>query len=153
MRRLSEAYKISAVRLKCAYTLNDATRLRLNAEFCRSALRNLGKKVQFSPASFDHIDFLLRHATMDAPYAIASLPRPLDSESGRIQCAPVYGIRDSRKRKRHEIAAGIDGESVNIYNVFLPYESSSSRLLTATADPDTSSCHLLRPSSADVLTM
>ncbi|KAK4540993.1 hypothetical protein LTR36_008362 [Oleoguttula mirabilis] len=54
---------------------------------------------------------------MDAPYTIATLPRPLDSENGRIQASPVYTLRSSRKRKRHEIAVGIDGEGVNIYDV------------------------------------
>ncbi|KAK1048943.1 hypothetical protein LTS16_004051 [Friedmanniomyces endolithicus] len=54
---------------------------------------------------------------MEAPYTIASLPRPLDGEHGTIQAAPVFGIRGSKKRKRHEIVVGIDGESVDIYNI------------------------------------
>nr|POF18633.1 uncharacterized protein CFP56_62141 [Quercus suber] len=54
---------------------------------------------------------------METPYTIASLPKPLDTEYGRAYAAPVYGLRGSRKRKRHEVAVGIDGESVNIYNV------------------------------------
>ena len=56
---------------------------------------------------------------MEAPYTIASLPKPLDSTNGRTQAAPVYGFRESRKRKRHEVTVGVDGESVNIYNVIL----------------------------------
>ena len=58
-------------------------------------------------------------ATMEAPSSIASLPRPLDSTHGRIQAAPVYGFRESRKGKRHEVAIGVDGEGVNVYNVTL----------------------------------
>lgn len=54
---------------------------------------------------------------MEAPYTIASLPKPLDAEHGAIQASPVYGIKGSRKRKRHEVAVGIDGEGVNVYNV------------------------------------
>ncbi|KAK3708556.1 hypothetical protein LTR37_011451 [Vermiconidia calcicola] len=56
-------------------------------------------------------------AVIEPPYTIASLPKPLDRILGRVQTAPVYGIRGSRKRKRHEIAVGIDGEGVNVYNV------------------------------------
>lgn len=54
---------------------------------------------------------------MDAPYTIATLPRPLDAEYGQVQSLPVYSLRSSRKRKRHEVAVGIDGEGVNIYDV------------------------------------
>ena len=56
-------------------------------------------------------------AVIEPPYTIASLPKPLDRIHGRVQTAPVYGIRGSRKRKRHEIAVGVDGEGVNVYNV------------------------------------
>ncbi|PPJ57280.1 hypothetical protein CBER1_11536 [Cercospora berteroae] len=54
---------------------------------------------------------------IEEPYTIAALPKPLDSENGQIQPATVYSLNGSRKRKRHEIAVGIDGESVNIYNI------------------------------------
>lgn len=54
---------------------------------------------------------------IEAPYTIASLPSPLDGEHGRTYASPVVGIKESRKRKRHEVAVGIDGEGVNIYNV------------------------------------
>lgn len=56
---------------------------------------------------------------IEAPYTLVSLPKPLDRETGRIQAAPVFGLRESKKRKRHEVVVGIDGESVNIYNVRL----------------------------------
>ncbi|KAM3422652.1 hypothetical protein BST61_g140 [Cercospora zeina] len=54
---------------------------------------------------------------IEEPYTIAALPKPLDSENGRVQPATVHSLNGSRKRKRHEIAVGIDGESVNIYNI------------------------------------
>lgn len=55
--------------------------------------------------------------SIEAPYTIASLPSPLDNEHGRSYASPVIGLKGSRKRKRHEVAVGIDGEGVNIYNV------------------------------------
>ena len=69
---------------------------------------------------------------MEAPYAIASLPKPLDSAHGRVQTAPAHSIRGSKKRKRHEIAVGIDGEGVNVYNVNKEKQIST----TATTDPN-----------------
>lgn len=55
--------------------------------------------------------------SIEEPYTIATLPRPLDQEHGRIHPATVSSLSGSRKRKRHEIAVGVDGEGVNIYNV------------------------------------
>ena len=52
---------------------------------------------------------------IEEPYTIAALPKARDN--GRIQASPVHSLNGSRKRKRHEIALGVDGESVNIYNV------------------------------------
>ncbi|TKA29257.1 hypothetical protein B0A50_03767 [Salinomyces thailandicus] len=54
---------------------------------------------------------------MEAPYTIASLPTPSDTKHGKVWAAPVSGIRESKKRKRHEVAVGVDGEGVNIYNI------------------------------------
>ncbi|KAI2602549.1 hypothetical protein GGR54DRAFT_623675 [Hypoxylon sp. NC1633] len=60
------------------------------------------------------------------PYVLATLPRPLDPATGHYLVSEVYGSAPgSRKRKRHELAVGIDGEAVNIYNV------SSARLVTS----------------------
>ena len=55
---------------------------------------------------------------IEEPYTIAALAKPLDAEHGRIVGAPVHNIAGSRKRKRHEVAVGVDGESVSIYNVW-----------------------------------
>lgn len=56
---------------------------------------------------------------IEEPYTIAALPKPLDRANGRILAAPVYSLKASKKRKRHEVAVGIDGETLNIYNVGL----------------------------------
>lgn len=54
---------------------------------------------------------------MDPPYVVASLPKPLDSKIGKLQAAAVHSFRGLKKRKRHEVVVGVDGESVNLYNV------------------------------------
>ncbi|RMZ16413.1 hypothetical protein D0860_01010 [Hortaea werneckii] len=72
---------------------------------------------------------------MEAPFAIASLPKPLDAENGKVRAAPVFGIRESRKRKRHEVAVGIDGESVNVYNI-----QSQSQIASYALPPQTYLC-------------
>lgn len=54
---------------------------------------------------------------IETPYTIASLPKPIDSQYGRTWLAPVYGIRGTNKRKRHEAVVGVDGEGISIYNV------------------------------------
>lgn len=62
-------------------------------------------------------DVLTKMSVMEAPYTIASLPKPLDAENGNIYASPVYSFRGLKKRKRHEVVVGVDGESLNIYNV------------------------------------
>ncbi|KAI0834534.1 hypothetical protein F5Y06DRAFT_278907 [Hypoxylon sp. FL0890] len=58
------------------------------------------------------------HFQIQKPYVLATLPGPLDPTTGRYVVSEVYGSAPgSRKRKRHELAVGIDGEAVNIYNV------------------------------------
>lgn len=54
---------------------------------------------------------------MEAPYSIASLPRPLDHDNGQTYAASVYAFKGSKKRKRHEVAIAVDGEGLSIYNV------------------------------------
>ncbi|KAI1073434.1 hypothetical protein F5B20DRAFT_516065 [Whalleya microplaca] len=79
------------------------------------------------------------HFQIQKPYVLTSLPRPLDPTTGRYVVSEVYGSElGSRKRKRHELAVGIDGEAVNIYNV------SSARLATSYPIPPQSffSCPL-----------
>ncbi|KAF2198925.1 hypothetical protein GQ43DRAFT_482901 [Delitschia confertaspora ATCC 74209] len=57
---------------------------------------------------------------IEAPYILASLPKPVDSTNGRTQLAGVYSLSGSRKRKRTEVAVGTDGEGVFIYSVQNP---------------------------------
>lgn len=68
---------------------------------------------------------------MESPYTIASLPRPLDNVHGETHVARVFGLRGSKKRKRHEVAVAVDGESLNIYDVRL---SSSQIIYSNIAD-------------------
>ena len=67
---------------------------------------------------------------MEAPYTIASLPKPLDAENGTIYAAPVFSYRGLKKRKRHEVIVGVDGESLNIYNVRSRKSLGTSDILT-----------------------
>ncbi|KAM5445446.1 hypothetical protein MaudCBS49596_007505 [Microsporum audouinii] len=67
--------------------------------------------------------------SLPAPSLLAQLPRPLANAGGKIQFAEVYGVQGLKKRKRHEIAAAIDGEGVNIYNAQFP------KLVTSYAIP------------------
>ncbi|KAH8599581.1 hypothetical protein B0O99DRAFT_612390 [Bisporella sp. PMI_857] len=61
---------------------------------------------------------------LQKPYSVATLPRPIDQSSGRYVVGDVHGgALGSKKRKRSELAIGIDGRI------------SSSRLLTSYALP------------------
>lgn len=52
------------------------------------------------------------------PYVLTSLPRPLDHTAGRYVVGEVFGQQQgSRRKKRAELALGIDGEAANIYDV------------------------------------
>lgn len=56
-------------------------------------------------------------AAIEAPFTLASLPKPFDSTTGTTFAAPVYGLRGQKWRKRPEIVATVDGDSITIYNV------------------------------------
>lgn len=56
--------------------------------------------------------------SIQAPYVVASLPRPIDHSNGRYVVGEVFGgVSGSKKRKRSELAVGMDGEGVNLYDV------------------------------------
>lgn len=56
--------------------------------------------------------------SLQTPYVVASLPRPIDHQNGRYVVGEVYGgLPGTKKRKRAELAVGIDGEGVNLYDV------------------------------------
>lgn len=55
---------------------------------------------------------------VQAPYVLATLPLPIDHSKGRYVVGEVHGGQPgSKKRKRAELAVGIDGEGVNLYDV------------------------------------
>jgi hypothetical protein len=62
--------------------------------------------------------------SIQQPVVIANLPRPVIQPTGRYVVSDVYGgVAGLRKKKRPELAVGIDGEGVNIYNVRLHSDS------------------------------
>lgn len=64
---------------------------------------------------------------IEKPQVVATLPRPVDHATGRYVVSDVHGgIPGSRKRKRAELAVGIDGEGINLYDVCLIYLPSPS---------------------------
>ncbi|KAI4722151.1 hypothetical protein E4T48_01457 [Aureobasidium sp. EXF-10727] len=68
-------------------------------------------------------------AAIEAPFTLASLPKPFDPTVGTTYAAPVFGLRGQKWRKRPEIVASVDGDSITIYNVRNP------RLVTSYALP------------------
>lgn len=54
---------------------------------------------------------------LQRPSVLAQLPRPFEATTGSTQIGEVYSLIGSKKRKRHEVAAAVDGEGINIYNV------------------------------------
>lgn len=67
--------------------------------------------------------------TLQKPYVVASLPRPVDS-NGRYVVGEVYGCAPgSKKRKRSELVVGVDGEAVSLYDV-----TSTEKSILYTAD-------------------
>lgn len=57
---------------------------------------------------------------INKPYVLATLPRPLHHTGGRIAAREVYAQKDGVKRKRTELAVGVDGETTSIYDVLSP---------------------------------
>lgn len=56
-------------------------------------------------------------ALLEAPFTLASLPKPYDASTGKSLACPVYGLRGQRWRKRSEVAVAVDGDGISIYNV------------------------------------
>lgn len=60
--------------------------------------------------------------SIERPTVVATLPRPIDHSTGRYVVSEVHGgTLGSRKRKRSELAVGVDGEGLNIYDVSIHY--------------------------------
>jgi hypothetical protein len=68
-------------------------------------------------------------AAIEAPFTLASLPKPFDPTVGTTYAAPVFGLRGQKWRKRPEIVASVDGDSITIYNVSI--------LCVLASDPET----------------
>jgi hypothetical protein len=85
--------------------------------------------------------------SLQNPYVVASLPRPIDRSDGRYVVGEVYGgVPGSKKRKRSELAVGIDGEGINLYDV--RYENISLGASNNGIGISIEINHLLRTSSA-----
>lgn len=52
-----------------------------------------------------------------APFTLATLSKPVGFTNGRAHAASVCSISGIKKRKRTEVAVGLDGEGVSIYSV------------------------------------
>jgi hypothetical protein len=78
-----------------------------------------------------------------APFTLASLPRPINTGTGRTQASGVCSISGTKKRKRTEIVVGVDGEGILIYSVgnsnqfFRDFGSKSSSFKTRSSLPRT----------------
>jgi hypothetical protein len=57
---------------------------------------------------------------MESVYSLVTLPRPLDKRNGRCHVAAVSAFSGGRKRKRFEVAAVVDGESLTVHNASQP---------------------------------
>ncbi|OAG23443.1 hypothetical protein CC77DRAFT_984377 [Alternaria alternata] len=55
-----------------------------------------------------------------APFTLASLSKPIGSTNGHVHAAGVCSLSGIKKRKRTEIAVGVDGEGVSIYSLQNP---------------------------------
>ncbi|KAH8725864.1 hypothetical protein GQ44DRAFT_652030 [Phaeosphaeriaceae sp. PMI808] len=68
-----------------------------------------------------------------APFTLATLTKPVSSTNGRTHASSVCSISGIKKRKRTEIAVGLDGEGISIYSLQNP------QLVTAYALPSSAS--------------
>lgn len=58
------------------------------------------------------------HFRIQKPYELTSLPKTLDQTAETYVVGEVFGqAQASKKRKRPELAVGINGEALNIYDV------------------------------------
>ena len=54
---------------------------------------------------------------IQGPFVLSELPKPLPGSKSKVLAADVYGVGQTRKRKRSELAVAIDGEGINLYDV------------------------------------
>ncbi|KNG52774.1 hypothetical protein DDE82_006590 [Stemphylium lycopersici] len=55
-----------------------------------------------------------------APFTLASLSKPISSTNGQVHAAGICSVSGIKKRKRTEIAVGVDGEGVSLYSLQNP---------------------------------
>ena len=55
------------------------------------------------------------------PHVLAEIPQDLTESNGQILTSDVSSVSGSRKRKRPEIAVGVDFQAVKLYNVCLAF--------------------------------
>ncbi|PVI02398.1 hypothetical protein DM02DRAFT_717373 [Periconia macrospinosa] len=65
------------------------------------------------------------HQAIGAPYTLATLPHAIGKSDGRPHAACVCSLSDIKKRKRTEIAVGVDGEGISIYSIQNPHLATS----------------------------
>ena len=51
------------------------------------------------------------------PVVVTKLPRPGVTSTGQTRFCQVHGIRNGHRKKRQEVCAVIDGNSINIIEV------------------------------------
>ena len=56
---------------------------------------------------------------LQEPFVLAQLPRALTAE-GKTWFNSVFGLTTTKKVKRYEVLAAVDGEAINIYDARLP---------------------------------
>ncbi len=77
------------------------------------------------------------------PLVVAQLSEPVGHAAGRYVVSDVHGgVPGTRKRKRAELAVGIDGEGTNLYDVcILAQEVEMGALLTYKRSHNQNSSH------------
>jgi hypothetical protein len=78
-----------------------------------------------------------------APFTLASLSKPISSTNGHVHAAGVCSISGIKKRKRTEIAVGIDGEGVSIYSVCMANLCNTKPLLKTFPAPKSATGNLV----------
>lgn len=87
------------------------------------------EKQTFDVQAKDFFTTMSSKFSLQAPYVVASLPRPIDFSSGRYVVGEVFvGAQGSKKRKRSELVVGVDGEGVNLYDVGIGMKLSASMI-------------------------
>jgi len=73
--------------------------------------------VQPEAPGFALISIMTSTYSIEQPYALFTLPRPIDTTSGRTIGGTSCSINGKRKRKRTETVIAVDGESLSVYDV------------------------------------